>query len=621
AADSTVYPVLNHGRPAGEMVVSRDGATVTARYRHRDRNRGRRVETTYRLSPGGDVVGATARSFTIDGEPQGPEETFEVRADSVVWTRGDQRGAAPAGPGAFYRMQTGTPFDDARLARFLLSHPGGSADVLPGGSARVEVVADTVVATADGPERVRLAMTHGRGGSPGGVWIDGDGELFATDVAWFVTLRPGAEPALPALREIEVAYRDREAAELARRLQLPVGTALVIRGGDVFDADKGTVLPRATVVVEGDRIVAVGPDGEVAIPDGATVIDATGKSVLPGLWDMHSHFQLTSRTSASVAQLAAGLTTIRDLAADLDVAVTHRDMADAGTIVSPRVILGGFMEGPGAWAGPSEVLVRDEAEARAWVARYDSLGYRQIKLYNLVHPDLVPTIAEEAHARGMRLSGHVPRGMSVPAALRLGFDEIHHAAFLFSTFFPDSLYTPVMRPYSGVAAAVAPGFDVDGPEMTALIEDLRAHGTVVDGTFNIWMGAGVLEGSPGPASEAYGQLLRRLWDAGVTLVPGTDNLMGTTYVTELRLYEHVGIPAPEVLRMATIVSARVMGDDGDYGSVAPGKVADLIVVDGRPWERIADLRFVEHVVRAGRLYRSADLYEAVGMRVARRRAR
>ena len=128
------------------------------------------------------------------------------------------------------------------------------------------------------------------------------------------------------------------------------------------------------------------------------------------------------------------------------------------------------------WAGPTEVLVRTEDEARAWVARYDSLGYKQIKLYNLMHPDLVPTIAEEAHKRGMRLSGHIPRGLTIQAAVTLGFDEFQHSAFLFSTFFQDSLYVPTMRAYSSVAAAVAPTFDVNAPQVTQLISFLRDHG-------------------------------------------------------------------------------------------------------------------------------------------------
>src|SRR4029079_16735972 len=113
----------------------------------------------------------------------------------------------------------------------------------------------------------------------------------------------------------------------------------------------------------------------------------------------------------------------------------------------------------------TEVLVRTEDEARAWIARYDSLGYRQIKLYNLVPPDPIPTLAKEAHKRGMRLPGHIPRGLTIQSAVTLGFDEFQHSAFLFSTFFQDSLYVPAMRAYSSVAAVVAPTFDVDAPRV------------------------------------------------------------------------------------------------------------------------------------------------------------
>src|SRR6185295_18696746 len=141
----------------------------------------------------------------------------------------------------------------------------------------------------------------------------------------------------------------------------------------------------------------------------------------------------------------------------------------------------------GAWAGPTPNIVRTEAEARELVAHFDSLGYKQIKLYNIVHPDLVPTFAAEAHKRGIRLSGHIPRGLSVPAAIELGFDEVNHAAFLFSTFFQDSLYIPTMRAYSLVATNVAARVNVDGPAMTGLIDDLKRHNTVIDGTWAVWV--------------------------------------------------------------------------------------------------------------------------------------
>lgn len=596
-ADSVRYEVSNHGRPAGEMIVLGRGDSLEVRYGHVDRNRGRWLYGRYGLVDG-DVVSGEGGPMTREWVTEPAEERFDAGSDVPFLRR------------------FATPFEIARSALAALSAPDGTltfADEEGESTVRARVVAERTVALDDGTAHdVRLVMVQRGGGVPNGVWLDERGDLFATEVGWFITAPEGAASALAVLREAEIEYRERQAEALARRLAPEPSDALVVRGGDVFDSEGGTLLPDHTVVVEGGRITAVGPTSEVAVPTGARIIEAGGRTVLPGLWDMHSHSGLTSQNGGAPLQLANGLTTVRDLAADLDVAVALRERAASGDILSPRQVLAGFIEGPGAWAGPTEALARDEAEARRWVARYDSLGYRQIKLYNLVHPDLVPTIAAEARARGLRLSGHVPRGMSVEAAVALGYDEINHAAFLFSTFFPDSLYLPNMRPYSGVAAAVAPSFDVDGEPMDSLLAFLARSETVVDGTFNLWMGGrSLLDGNGDPGAEAYLRLIARLYQEGVTLVPGTDNSSGSTFLTELELYELAGIPAPEVLRLATLVSARVMNDDTDYGSLAPGKVADILVVDGRPSERIADLEHIEWVIRAGRVYDPDEIRRAV----------
>ena len=622
APDSVRYPVLNHGRLAGEMLVIRDGSSVVVRYIYTDRNRGQRIETRYRLSPAGDVIGFEMRGIGADGASGEPTMRYEVAGDSARWTligpagRGGNNGARPPSttavkfePGMFFRTG-GIPWENALLVRTLLKQPERSARMLPQGTARLEIIADTTVSLGPARQRLRLAMIHGQGTVPTGVWVDERGEFVASDVQWFMAVRPGMEGAMPTMRRIELAYRNRQAELFAQRNAPASQGAIVIRNGDVFDAERGVMMPKTTVVIRGDRIEAVGPADAVATPAGATVIDATGKSVLPGLWDMHTHFQSTSAAFGTVLQLATGITSIRDLAADTDVGVAIRDQANSGKVISPRTYLAGFIEGPGAWAGPSDAIARNEAEARALVATYDSLGYKQIKLYNLLHPDYVPTIAAEAHKRGMRLSGHVPRGISVTAAVNLGFDEINHAAFLFSNFFQDSLYWPTMRAYSAVAAAVAPNFNVDSPEMTALIDHLKTKRTVIDGTFNLWMGQGALTGQGNPGAAQYARLLKRLFEAGVPIVAGTDNNTGSTFILELELYQHSGIPAPAVLQIATINAARVMKDDRDYGSLAVGKVADVVVVNGRPAEKVSDLRNIEQVIRAGRLYDAKALRAA-----------
>jgi imidazolonepropionase-like amidohydrolase len=511
-------------------------------------------------------------------------------------------------PATFYRLRSFTPYDQAVAARFLLGRPDKAGNFLPSaGPTRLEIATDTVIRTKGGRQRVRMATLHGRG-NPAIVWLDEKNELLSSEVSgWFVTIRPGSEEIIPALRKIEFRHRNARGADLAKRLAPKPTSAIAIVNGDVFDSERATMLSRRTVLIRGDRIVAVGPADSVAVPPDATVIDAAGKTVMPGMVDMHTHAFLLSQSTAGAAHLALGITTIRDLAADLDIAVQLRDRAATGEILSPRVVLGGFIEGPGRWAGPSEAIVSTEAEARAWVARYDSLGYRQIKLYNLIQQDLVPAIADETHKRGMRLSGHVPRGMSTPIAVRLGFDEINHAAFLFSTFFPDSLYVPQMRAYSTVSQIVAPNVDVDGPEVTEMIDLFKERGTVIDGTWALWMAqrgppTGVLSRADSTANKLdanYLRMLKRLYDAGVPIVPGTD---GGSYNVELEWYERAGIPPAEVLKIATLVPQRVMKDDGDYGSIAVGKVADIIIIDGKPAERVSDLRRVERVFRAGRGY-------------------
>jgi hypothetical protein len=628
APDTVRYTVLNHGREAGEMLVIREGGSIVVKYHHFDRNRGQRAESRYLLANSGEIVSAEYQTFGLVDLAPGAMIRYEVDGDSLRWRstaaaggrggrggRGGGRGGnAPAAArreaGLVIRL-AGTPFDDAMLARNVLRQPGRSVRLFPSGRARAEIIADTMVQTDRGRQRVRFVMLSGFAPSPTGVWLDERDELVASDIAWFMSVRPEFAPAMPTMRKIEIAWRNAQAEALATSLTKPVNGPIVIRNGNVFDGEAGVMRPQTTVVIRGDRIVEVGPAASVATPAGATVIDATGKSVLPGLWDMHTHFQLTSPSSGTITQLATGITTIRDLAADTDVAVSIRDRLNAGSLVGPRTILAGFIEGPGAWAGPSDALARTEADARRLVAMYDSLGYRQVKLYNLVHPDLVPTIAAEASRRGMILSGHVPRGISVRAAVNLGFNEINHAAFLFSDFFQDSLYWPTMRAYSAVASAVSPTFDVDGPAMTALIGHLKANRTIVDGTFNLWMGAGTLTGGGNPGSTQYGKLLKRLYDAGVTLVAGTDNNSGSTFILELELYQHSGIPAPAVLQIATIGAARVMGDDKEYGSLAAGKVADVIIVSGSPAERVSDLRNLDRVIRAGRVYDPRELRAAL----------
>lgn len=432
AADSVPYVVLNHGRQAGQMSVVTRGDSIMVHYLHIDRQRGPRVDAVYHL--GTDQRPTRVEILAGGAQSAAPptSEKYELTDSTVRWRVGADSGSVGGAPTTWYRSRSTTPFDDAILARFLLRQPQQSAPLVPAGTVRVTLVADTTLPVGAGRIRLRLAAIDGVDLTPTLVWLDEAGDLAASSAGWFVAVRRGLEPALPALRAIELAFDERRDAALAAQLTRPRERVLLIRNGDVFDSETGRLRLRTSILIEDGTIRRVAPADSIDAPAGATILDATGKTVIPGLWDMHTH--AIPGGPNGVLQLAAGITTVRDMASDIDVATSMRTRADQGTMLGPRMVLAGLIEGPGMWAGPSDVLVRTEAEARAWVARYDSLGYRQIKLYNLVHPDLVPAIADEAHRRGMRLSGHVVRGLSVPAAVRIGYDEIQHAAFLLSTF-------------------------------------------------------------------------------------------------------------------------------------------------------------------------------------------
>src|SRR5262249_3562069 len=290
---------------------------------------------------------------------------------------------------------------------------------------------------------------------------------------------------------------------------------------------------------------------------------------------------------------------------------------------------------------------------RAAVGRFADLGYQQIKIYSSVALDLVPVIVAAAHARGLRVSGHIPTGMNAAQAVRAGYDEIQHANFLFLNFLAgpdDDTRTPLR--FTRVAEKGA-SLDLASAPVTRFLDLLVARHTVLDPTlvafedlFNADPGelGAVLTpfvgrlpaqferpgngGLPAPdgkrvtfraSQAAMGRLVKLAWDRGIPIVPGTDDLPGLPYPRELELYVAAGIPAPDVLALATLGAARVMKRDKVSGSIAAGKQADLVLVDGDPTRDISAVRNADLVVCRGAVYDPGKLYEATGMKARARK--
>jgi imidazolonepropionase-like amidohydrolase len=376
----------------------------------------------------------------------------------------------------------------------------------------------------------------------------------------------------------------------------------------------------------------------------ADVFNAEGKVVLPGLWDMHTHLDDTD----ALLNIAAGITSARDLGNDSDSILDLKRKIDAGQAIGPRIVLAGLVDGPGPFQGPTNILAGNQEEARKAVDFFAERGYEGLKIYSSIKPELVPVLTKYAHERGLRVSGHIPAGMRAEQAIDAGYDEIQHANMLFLNFMPDVTDTRTPARFTEVAKR-ATDVDVARQEVRDFINKLRDRRIVVDPTLAIF--ENMFTARQGVVSPTYAAIADRmppqvrrqfltgglpvppgmdaqyrasfqrmvnfigeLHRSGVTIVAGTDALAGFTLHRELELYAKAGIPNADVLRIATLVPAQILKREKDLGTIEPGKLADFILVDGNPLQNISDIRKVSRVVKDGKVYVPGEIYRELGVK-------
>ncbi len=646
AAQEARYAILMAGRPCGTQTVRKiapDEWSIV--FEFNDRGRGPHLTECAVLDAAGIPTQIETNGHDYLKNPV--QERFAIDHQKATWKNAGEQGTRALSAPAFYMSFHGASIEDGWLARALLAAPNHSLALLPDGAARIERVGTLSLPSKGKPPQT---VTHyeivGLDFTPSPIWLDEAGDYFAQGSDWAMVIRSGWEDATKAIvAEQSRRSADRQqalASQLARRPKGP----LVITHARLFDPESLRTLPNTTVVISGNRITQVGPDGTIPLPPNAEVVDAAGKTVLPGLWDMHVHIDFET---GGLLNIAAGVTSVRDLANDTDHLIEIRRRYDEVSAIGPRVILAGILDGPGQYAGPTKVLVDTPAEAIQAIDHYKTMGYEQIKVYSSIKPELVPAIIERAHGQGMRVSGHVPAFMTAEQVVKLGFDEIQHMNFLFLNFLADQVketrsparFTAIPEHLSEV--------DLRSDRVRRFIAFLKEHQTVIDPTLNVFerfytdrfgqmaqgMAAvadrlppmvrrrylsGGLAVPPGmdqryhQTFEAMRTMLAALHGAGITLVAGTDATAGFSLHRELELYVGAGLPTPDVLRIATLGAAKVMKREKELGSIAPGKLADLIVVAGDPSVQIGDIRRVELTIKDGVIFNSADLYRALGVR-------
>ncbi|MGI9037473.1 MAG: amidohydrolase family protein [Gemmatimonadota bacterium] len=571
-------------------------------------------------------------------------ERFKLEDGTARWFTPRERGEAAVSGPAYYTA-INPAHDTGVLARALLRQETRALPLLPEGEARLELLGETVAAAAGRSRVVRHFAIHGLDLMPQYVWLDQEGATFADE--W--SIRDGWEAAFPALRALMDEARARAMRRMAADLVPSARTRpLVIRNARLFDAETGRVYDGTTIIIDGERIAAVGPASAVPEPAGAEMIDAGGRMALPGLWDMHAHHSIPlGRLEVDAPlHLAAGVTTARDLGSRVESLVALRTAIDEGQAVGPRILAAGYIDGAEGEKGGIGILVANEAEARAAVDRYAELGFVQIKTYNELPADLVHVVIARAKQHGMRVSGHVPWAMTSSEAVRAGYDEFQHIQMTLSALPRRGAEVitegETWETWYQVLATLTP----DSEPIQEFISLLASQDVAIDATMAHFISGGAppdfmgdeVGRLPPPverrmrhttwaypyvpidplARPAWQQTVQNMFGfllaahrAGVPILVGTDVWPGWGLHHEMELYVRAGMTTTDVLTLATLGAARVMGMDDELGSIEPGKLADLILVDGDPTTDIRDIRRVVTVIKDGRVYDPAAIYRAL----------
>jgi imidazolonepropionase-like amidohydrolase len=434
---------------------------------------------------------------------------------------------------------------------------------------------------------------------------------------------------------------------------------LTIANATVVDVSNGALHPGTTVVVDANRIVSVGP--AAATDARGQVVDAKGLYLIPGLWDMHTHayFGWSSEFGDSYVLplfIANGITGIRDMGSDLDAILRARTEVAAQRLIGPRMVVSGpMLDGPKA-AFKASMPIATPDDGRKAVDTLKERGVDFIKIQSGVPREAYFAIATEARARGIEFEGHVPDAIRASEAIAAGQRTFEHLIGIFEASTPDEDAFLQRRYGAGKDPTANKNLTAfldryDPTREAVLVRALAAHTIwqcptlfwergqwlvdVIDFrkdpdiafTPRTWIDRkfpssqksilGSMDTDPLAVRQRFVEheleIVRRLHAAGVPFLAGTDTPAGVDVTPgislhlELQRFVDAGFTPLEALQTATINPARFFGKLADFGSVEPGRIADLVLLRANPLKDIANTRAIAGVVADGRYRSSADL--------------
>nr|WP_315255387.1 amidohydrolase family protein [uncultured Duganella sp.] len=647
AATTTKYLIISENqKQIGEQVVERqDDGLTKVRFIYKDNGRGPELTEQFRLGADGTMTEYSVKGNSTFGAVV--DEQFSRKGGNAEWKSTSEQGQkAVSGPAAYLPLNSS--FEVASVAITALTKaPDGKLPLLPSGTLSQRELDKVEVTSATGQKQtVRLLAQTGIGLSPSFFWAT-EGEqprLFGVIIPGFANmLEEGWQAAAPALAARQKEAENKMLTDVAVKLQHPLTGLTVVRNARIFDSEKASVGQPSDIYVLRGRITSVQPAGS-PVREADNVIDAAGRIVLPGLFDLHGH---VDRWSGAL-NMSTGVTSVRDMGNDNKQLQAMLDETAAGKLLAPQVVPAGFLEGESPFSANNGFVNKDLKEAKDAIDWYAERGYPQLKIYNSFPKAILKDTVAYAHSRGMRVSGHIPAGLRAQEALDAGYDEIQHINQVLLNFLvkPDT-ETRNLNRFVLPAEKVA-DLDFNSKPVKDFVSYLAKKQISIDPTLATFA---FLKQRDGDINEPYAavethmppdvargfkvgtmkidgdaqlkryeksyakmvQFVGVMYKAGVPIVAGTDDIPGFTLHSELALLVKAGLTPAQALQVATRNGARYTRTSNDRGSITPGKLADIVLVDGDPTKNIEDVRKVSAVITRGFLIYPQEIDAALGI--------
>jgi len=399
----------------------------------------------------------------------------------------------------------------------------------------------------------------------------------------------------------------------------PQTRTLAITRVSVVDVIDGRIVPNSIVTIRGETISSVSQNG--ALPADAQVVDGQGKFLIPGLWDMHAHIQGNEKSWLPL-YIANGVTGIRDMGADLDFILDIRDATSSGRTLGPRIVAAGPIldDAPGDW--PLRIRVRNPDEGRAAVQLLKRRGVDLIKVHNFTPRDVFFGIVDEARRQQLPVAGHVPLKVTIQEGIDAGMVTIEHmsedgrvwkACSGGAQYRPDACrpffemlarrrvwQTPTLVALSELAVIGTPASAISRDQLAYASKDfLEFHAANQSFFVKRPEIVGILKN----LAEVAKVVTPDMAAAGVGILAGCDAMIaGFCVHDELATMVRAGMTPLAALQTATVNPARYLGREMTLGTIAPGRSADLVLLDANPLEDIANARRIRAVITAGRIF-------------------